>query len=102
MFSLKLFFYLQHFLDFCAVLSIACSKNRRKIVKTIFVALHDFMHACILCMLAKIFLTIFFIFKRCYIQHSTKIQKALSIKKHNPKLNTQLYANSFTFSLNVV
>ena len=43
----------------------------------------------------------FSILKTCNPQYSTKIQEALLIKKHNPKLNTQLYANGFPFVLNV-
>ena len=42
----------------------------------------------------------FSILKTCNTQHSTKIQETLLIKKHNPKLNTQLYANG-SFLLNV-
>ena len=43
----------------------------------------------------------FSILKTCNTQYSTKIQEALLIKKRNPKLNTQLYANGFSFLLNV-
>ena len=42
----------------------------------------------------------FSILKSCDTQCSTKIHKALLIKKYNPKLNTLLCANSF-FLLNV-
>ena len=42
----------------------------------------------------------FSILKTCNTQHSTKIQEALLIKRHNPKLNTQLYAyGSFLFNV---
>ena len=43
----------------------------------------------------------FSILKTCNTQYSTKIQEALLIKKHNPKLNTQVYANGSSFLLNV-
>ena len=43
----------------------------------------------------------FSILKTCNTQYSRKIQEALLIKKHNPKLNTQLYATGFSFLLNV-
>ena len=43
----------------------------------------------------------FSILKTCNIQYSIKIQEALLIKKHNPKLNTLLYANGSSFLLNV-
>ena len=39
----------------------------------------------------------FSILETCNTQYSTKIQEALLIKKHNPKLNTQLYANDYFF-----
>ena len=42
----------------------------------------------------------FSILKTCNTKYTTKIQEALLLKKHNPKLNTQLYANGF-FLLNV-
>ena len=32
------------------------------------------------------------VLKKCVTEYDTKIQKALSIKKLNPKLNKQLYA----------
>ena len=35
------------------------------------------------------------------IEYNTKIQEALLIKKCNPKLNSQLYANGLSFLLNV-
>ena len=43
----------------------------------------------------------FSILKTYNTQYSTKVQKALLVKKHNPKLNTQLYANGSSFLLNV-
>ena len=44
----------------------------------------------------NIFLIIFLYLTTCNTQYSTKIQ-ALLMKKHNPKLNTQLYANGSSF-----
>ena len=43
----------------------------------------------------------FKIMRACSTEYYTKIQKALLIKKCNPKLNSQLYANGSLFLLNV-
>ena len=43
----------------------------------------------------------FKIIKKCNFNFETKIHKALLIKKHNPKLNRQLFANGSSFLLNI-
>ena len=43
----------------------------------------------------------FKIMRACSTEYNTKIQEALLIKKCNPKLNSQLYANGSSFLLNV-
>ena len=43
----------------------------------------------------------FKVIRKCNTEYSTKIQEALLIKKHNPILNTQLYAGGSSFLLNV-
>ena len=43
----------------------------------------------------------FKIIKKCSNEYETKIHEALQIKKINPKLNKQLYANGSSFLLNV-
>ena len=43
----------------------------------------------------------FKIMRVCSSEYNTKIQEALLIKKCNPKLNSQLYANNWSFLLNV-
>ena len=43
----------------------------------------------------------FKIMRACSTEYNTKIQEALLIKKCNPKLNSELYANGSSFLLNV-
>ena len=43
----------------------------------------------------------FKVLRTCNSEYATKIQEALLIKKHNPQLNRQLYANGSSFLLNV-
>ena len=47
-------------------------------------------NACQSCQNNKHLFDNFSILKTCNIQYSSKIQEALLIKKHNPKINTQL------------
>ena len=49
----------------------------------------------------KLNLNFFKIIKKCKSEFHTKIHKALFIKKRNPGLNRQLYANGSLFLLNV-
>ena len=43
----------------------------------------------------------FKIMRACITEYNTKFQEALLMKKCNPKLNSQLYANGSSFLLNV-
>ena len=43
----------------------------------------------------------FKIMRACSTEYNIKIQEALLIKKCNPKLNKQLYANGWSFLLNL-
>ena len=56
-------------------------------------AVQKHINACQSCKDNKHLFDKFSLLKTCNTQYSTKIQEALLIKKHNPKLNTQLYAN---------
>ena len=44
----------------------------------------------------------FKIIKKCNSNFETEIDEALLIKKHNPKLNRQLFANRSSFLLNIL
>ena len=43
----------------------------------------------------------FKVLRICNSEYAAKIQQALLIKKHNPQLNKQLYANGLSCLLNV-
>ena len=43
----------------------------------------------------------FTVIRKCNTAYETKIQEVLLIKKQNPKLNKQLYANGASFLLNI-
>ena len=46
--------------------------------------------------------TIFkYLLRQCTTKYETKIQEALLIKQHNPKLNAQLYGGGSSILLNV-
>ena len=60
-------------------------------------AVHKHINVCQSCKDNKHLFDNFSILKTCNTQYSTKIQEALLIKKHNPKLNTQLHANGSFF-----
>ena len=53
------------------------------------------------CPSVKLNLNSFKIIKKCKSEFQTKIHKALFIKKRNPGLNRQLYANGFLFLLTI-
>ena len=53
------------------------------------------------CSSVKLNLNSFKIIKKCKSEFHTKIHEALFIKKCNPSLNQQLYANGSSFLLNV-
>ena len=56
---------------------------------------------CHVCKEKPVGVTVFKIMRACSTEYNTKIQEALLIKKCNPKLNSQLYANGSSFLLNV-
>ena len=64
-------------------------------------AIKDHIHACATGREDKYTVNSFQIAKRCHMEYETKIQEALLIKKLNPKLNKQPYAQgaSFLFSI---
>ena len=56
---------------------------------------------CHMCKQKPVGVKDFKIMRACSTEYNTKIQEALLIKKCNPKLNSQLYANGSSFLLNV-
>ena len=64
-------------------------------------AVTQHINSCQFCKKGKLDLSRFEILKRCNTDYETKIQEALLIKKNQPKLNTQLYANGCSFLLNI-
>ena len=64
-------------------------------------AIKDYTCACAICRDKKYTVNSFQILKRCHTEYETKIQKALQIKKLNPKLNKQLYAEGASFLLSI-
>ena len=69
--------------------------------KTTHSAVRDHINSCQTCAQNNIDMNSFNIIRTCNSEYDTKIQEALLIKKHNPKLNTQLYAGGSSFLLNV-
>ena len=57
--------------------------------------------SCDICSNTKFNVNSFKIIKKCNSNFETKIHEALLIKKHNPKLNRQLFANGSSFLLNI-
>ena len=64
-------------------------------------AIHDHIKNCKTCLETEYDLNNFQILRQCTTKYETKIQKALLIKKHNPKLNAQLYGGGSSILLNV-
>ena len=58
--------------------------------------------SCDICSNTKFNVNLFKIIKKCNSNFETKIYEALLIKKHNPKLNRQLFANGSSFLLNIL
>ena len=56
---------------------------------------------CNACLEKPIDVNDFKIMRACGTEYNSKIQETLLIKKCNPKLNSQLYANGLSFLLNV-
>ena len=61
----------------------------------------NYIMCCNVCSSVKLNLNSFKIIKKCKLEFHTKMHEALFIKKHNPGLNYQLYANGSSFLLNV-
>ena len=57
--------------------------------------------SCDICSNTKFNVNSFKLIKKCNSNFETKIHEALLIKKHNPKLNRQLFANGSSFLLNI-
>ena len=68
--------------------------------KTIKSAIREHFEICQNCKLNNTNLNGFKVLGTCNSEYATKIQEALLIKKHNPQLNRQLYANGSSFLLN--
>ena len=60
-------------------------------------AIKNHIMCCNVCSSVKLNLNSFKIIKKCELEFHTKIHEALFIKKRNPGLNRQLYANVFHF-----
>ena len=63
-------------------------------------AIRDHIDDCQFCNPANINIDNFKVIRTCNTEYN-KIQEALLIKKHNPKRNTQLYAEGSSFLLNI-
>ena len=64
-------------------------------------AIKNDIMCCNVCSFVKLNLNSFKIIKKCKSEFHTKIHEALFIKKRNPGLNRQFYANGSSFLLNV-
>ena len=64
-------------------------------------AIHDHIKDCKTCLETEYDLNNFQILRQCTTKYETKIQEALLIKKHNPKLNAQLYEGGSSILLSV-
>ena len=69
--------------------------------KTTKLAIRDYIETCQNCKLNNTDLISFKVLRICDSEYATKIREALLIKKHNPQLNKQFYANDSFFLLNV-
>ena len=61
----------------------------------------DHIENCSKCQNHPFSINNFTVMKHCNSEYDTKIHEALTIKKYNPSLNTQLFANGSSFLLNV-
>ena len=57
--------------------------------------------SCDICASTKYYVNSFKIIKKSNSNFETKIYKALLIKKHNPGINRQLFANGSSLLLNI-
>ena len=64
-------------------------------------AVKDHIMSCDICANSKFNVNSYKIIKKCNSNFETKIHGALLIKKHNPGLNRQLFANGSWFLLNI-
>ena len=64
-------------------------------------AIRNHIMCCNVCSSVKLNLNSFKIIKKCKSEFHTKMHEALFIKKLNPGLNQQLYANGFSVLLNI-
>ena len=69
--------------------------------KTTKSATRDHLEMCQNCWLNNTDLNGFKVLRICNSKYATTIQEVLLIKKHNPQLNRQFYANGSSFLLNV-
>ena len=65
-------------------------------------AIHDHIKVCKTCMKTEYDIYSFQILRLCSSKFETKILEALLIKKHDPKLNAQLYEGGSSILLNVL
>ena len=61
----------------------------------------DHIMSCDICANSNFNVNSFKIIKKCDSNFETKIHEALLIKKHNPRLNRQLFANRSSFLSNI-
>ena len=59
-------------------------------------AIQDHIKSCKPCMETKYDKNNFQILRQCSTTYETKVQEALLIKQHNPKLNAQLYGGGLS------
>ena len=64
-------------------------------------AIHDHIKVCKTCLETEYDINSFQILRQCSSKYEAKIQEALLIKKHNPKLNAKLYEGGSSILLNV-
>ena len=60
-------------------------------------AIKNYIMCCSVCSSVKLNLNSFKIIKKCKLEFHTKIHEALFIKKPNPVLSRQLYANGYFY-----
>jgi len=65
--------------------------------KTLKSNIKDHIDSCDTCKEKNLDINSFKVIHSCKTEYETRIQKALLIKKHNPQLNTQVYANGSSY-----
>ena len=76
-------------------------KVREHLYSKVKLAVGKHIDNCRVCKQKPVGVNDFKIMRACSTKYNTKIQEALFIKKCNPKLNSQLFANGSSFLLNV-